>query len=588
MLLVEDVSQRSGVSNDLDVWTPGGVVRTSPLTTPLTTTSGDVLTTLSCVTPTFCLALGTYDVILGGAQRILAEVWNGKGWRLTPSPSEYPHFDMWLTAVECTAVNHCVAAGGLSPDVGSNPTGQFLGAVWNGSQWSVSQPQPDPGSVPVSTYYSQWTLSCPSAVCQIFIGAKPVLWTPGGNAVMEISPYTAPNEGHVAHGISCTADGFCMLVGDMTDPAGHTEATTNDSYGVSGSGQADGAGWSSHTGVGFSGSASWTLAAVSCTESDDCVAVGSVTKSGTTGMLAEQWNGTKWRPIPTGISEVTGSLTSVSCLTLAFCAAAGEEGSAASGIVAIWDGASWTVHSVPGTRELSAISCVLPSTCLAAGSSGAAPALIEWSGSSAKSIPLGTDAASGGSFDGVSCVKGPTCMVVGNMASGTATVPISEFWTGGALKPAVISPTQSGSSTILHAVACIAADACYAVGNTAASQDARNSVFAWNGSAWSQEIVADQSPTTEDSLSTVTCAAAQHCVAAGSYIKEGVSSTFLVRLIPAHAEAAVAVLHRTKLGHGKSQKGLATTGITVLLVLLGMLGITLVLLRRKRRRKVAC
>ncbi len=65
----------------------------------------------------------------------------------------------------------------------------------------------------------------------------------------------------------------------------------------------------------------------------------------------------------------------------------------------------------------------------------------------------------------------------------------------------------------------------------------RNELIAWNGSSWITEKVANQSPTTVDALDTVTCGNARQCLAVGTYIKDGVLYTVIVRRVPAHAVA---------------------------------------------------
>ena len=581
MLLVSDSSTSSGVENDILTWTPGRTMKTTLLQTPGTSTSGDDITSVSCVTTTYCLALGTYAVILGGFQRILAEVWDGSSWRIVPSPSLDPHGDLWLNVVTCTAVNYCTAAGGTSSNSRNYALGQFFGAVLNGSQWNISQPSVNPGSVPLLPV--DWKLACPTSSCVVFIGATPVVWKPGGTIEIQSSPFTAPRTGHFARGISCTSGAFCMLVGDMTDPTGHTEATTNTLYGNPSVGQGDGAGWNSYSGVGFPGSMSWTLSGVSCIDSADCVAVGHTDQSGKQVVLAEQWNGTKWQSISSGIAGVSGLLSSVSCTTLAFCATVGDEGNSATGMVAIWDGASWTVHAAPDTSRLMSISCVVSGTCLAVGSFRNTPVLIQWNGSALQSIPIASNQSFSGSFDGVFCLSGLTCMAVGNRETGAGSMPVADIWTGTTLEAAEIGLPDSGGAVTLRSVTCTATNVCYAAGNTQATQDSRNVLIAWNGSSWITEKVANQSPTTEDALDSVTCGNARQCLAAGTYIKDGVSYTFIVRLVPAHAVALAMNQHAGKPLHRKTSYSPVESGAVVILALVLVFACMLVLFRRSRR-----
>jgi hypothetical protein len=68
------------------------------------------------------------------------------------------------------------------------------------------------------------------------------------------------------------------------------------------------------------------LAAVSCTASDNCMAVGLAGDNAITKILAEQWNGTAWviQPTPNPSSFSGNFLDGVSCPVAAPCTATGS------------------------------------------------------------------------------------------------------------------------------------------------------------------------------------------------------------------------------------------------------------------------
>src|SRR5207249_7878921 len=74
------------------------------------------------------------------------------------------------------------------------------------------------------------------------------------------------------------------------------------------------------------GAAYGHLAAVSCPAPSACVAVGTQDSSGTGVKLIERWNGTKWvaqlSPTPSGTRS--SSLAAVKCSSSSFCIAVGQ------------------------------------------------------------------------------------------------------------------------------------------------------------------------------------------------------------------------------------------------------------------------
>ena len=93
-----------------------------------------VLSGISCVTSSFCMAVGTEQV---GAQVLaLAEGWDGTQWRTLPTPVVSGSA---VQAVSCTSTSFCFAAGTVDPpDTGrSSPTTRIIVEEWNGTSWSM-------------------------------------------------------------------------------------------------------------------------------------------------------------------------------------------------------------------------------------------------------------------------------------------------------------------------------------------------------------------------------------------------------------------------------------------------------------------
>ena len=76
---------------------------------------------------------------------LLAEQWDGSGWRIQPAPVPSGAQFSFLNAVACTSASFCVAVG-FPFDSAGNPVAT-LEERWNGKSWAIqSTPNPAPGS----------------------------------------------------------------------------------------------------------------------------------------------------------------------------------------------------------------------------------------------------------------------------------------------------------------------------------------------------------------------------------------------------------------------------------------------------------
>src|SRR5262249_25885741 len=115
----------------------------SVLATPATVTNPQ-LATVSCASPTFCVAVGKTNSLgeagygrlyPGTASRALVEMWNGATWTVTATPAGSVSRS-GLSGVTCTSVTFCVAVGVHS--VG-NSGEAALAEMWNGSAWQAQK-----------------------------------------------------------------------------------------------------------------------------------------------------------------------------------------------------------------------------------------------------------------------------------------------------------------------------------------------------------------------------------------------------------------------------------------------------------------
>jgi hypothetical protein len=243
------------------------------------------------------------------------------------------------------------------------------------------------------------------------------------------------------------------------------------------------------------GANSSDLVSVSCPTSTSCAAVGSfVNSSGATRTLAEQWNGSAWRLVPSpNRSGTTGSeLEGVSCPSASSCVSVGDSFNKVGNsqtLAESWNGATWSLVPSPNPAKgqentLSSASCISTTNCTAAGDYWALPGetvvLIEaWNGTK---WSLVAGAGASGFLNGVSCSAFSECMAVGDSVPGTLAE--QQNGPGWSVLP---SPNPRGmSASSLSGVSCASPSSCNAVGYSigSGSDTTYNLAETWNGQHW--------------------------------------------------------------------------------------------------------
>jgi hypothetical protein len=264
---------------------------------------GDILSSVSCVSRSFCAAVGYY--LLPGTNRpqALAESWDGTRWSLTAVPSASADgFEAKLSGVSCVSVRFCLAVGPEHTGAGQTGRNGTLAESWNGSVWSLAPAPPLPAAgVPGAESAIVTSVSCSgSSFC---VAAGYLLGdSPGGPQPLAESwdgsgwsPDVTARAGSTAPllGVSCTADTgntgstHCMAAG------WHSPAT--------GSGQPlieswDGSGWSLDA-VPSAEGGSASLVGVSCVPGS-CAAVGYGVDKRHQQPIIASWDGTSWSAVP--------------------------------------------------------------------------------------------------------------------------------------------------------------------------------------------------------------------------------------------------------------------------------------------------
>jgi glucose/arabinose dehydrogenase len=488
---------------------------------------GENLNGISCVSATFCKAVGTGGMIL---------TWEGTAWNKDNSSTTSQ-----LTDIHCLSAEQCkaVGAGGViltwdgrtwNADISGIMTtlnGVYCASTtlckaignsgvigsWDGTSWSidsssttaqlmdVSCPSPawckavGAGGVIRSWDGTSWSgdssgttntlndVYCPAVTLCKAVGAGGVILTwDGANWSAESSGVT-----QALNSVYCFSISLCQVVGNNgrilardggVSWSSQSSGTSNQLLGVhcptATVCKATGADGILHAWDGSSWRAESSgpltfFNGVHCPSAALCKVVGN-------GGVIRSWNGASWSAESSGSST---SLFGVHCPTTTLCKVVGNNGTIRS-----WNGASWSGDSSGTTAPLRGVSCPSTSFCKAVGDGGAIPS---WDGVSWSADSSGTAEP----LTGVSCPTTTFCKAVG--ANGTIRAWDGTGW----------STDDSGTAEPLNGVSCPTTTFCKAVGDN-------GTIRAWDGSDWS----GDSFGTTQD-LFGITCFSLSSCWAEG-------------------------------------------------------------------------
>jgi hypothetical protein len=240
------------------------------------------LRSVSCVSPTWCMAVGTASQATSAG---LALLWNGTTWSRVETASVA--YGAEFFGVSCTSTKFCMAVGGAV----ATPFAE----TWDGAAWTVSLA---PTTAAPESYDLLVAISCTSASFCLTTGdfggccgsynATSFKWD-GTSWTSVLTPITQVS----LSGISCASATSCVAAGTYGPsdiPKFPPRAVVE---------QWNGSAWAPLTGSAFGPQSE--LSGVSCTRAIWCAAVGSVTmrvgatlwfvNAGCAQPLVERWNG---------------------------------------------------------------------------------------------------------------------------------------------------------------------------------------------------------------------------------------------------------------------------------------------------------
>ena len=315
---------------------------------------GFTLIGVACSNAASCTAVGSAYSSTGSAGPYpLAEHWNGSAWMVQPTPAPAGSVDAGFIGVSCPGLDHCVAVGDYRL---SNGTVLPLAEAWHASGGWAIQSAPEPaGQIGggLDGVMCASNTSCTAVGFQYGNSDQLTLaeiWN-GTSWRVEATPTpsnAAPN-GTFLSSDSCTAPASCVAVGAFA------YIRRNGSENTSRLAEAQsGTAWSALLTASPAHATSSGLYGISCIDADSCLAVGGyahvVNGINTDSTLAEAWNGTSWSIESTPNRTNSASLADVSCSSADACIAVGSTGDSTSTsrtLAEFWNGTSWVIQPTP-------------------------------------------------------------------------------------------------------------------------------------------------------------------------------------------------------------------------------------------------
>jgi hypothetical protein len=263
----------------------------------------------------------------------------------------------------------------------------------------------------------------------------------------------------------------------------------------------------------------------------------------------------RWAEVPAApaVTAREAGLSSITCFSATSCIAVGaQDGVTASPLVETWDGAHWSKNATPDLGEgfssgLAGVACAQATTCFAVGNTSPAsggsqarsmPLIERWNGAmwSVESVPAPPVGANRAGLMSVSCGSATSCTAVGSYDTSTDFGRLIEHWNGSSW-----SSQSSPSPSPVHesqfaSVACASATTCTAVGTTFGTGSKMGEVIEqWDGAQWS---ITSAFKYPGWGLNAVSCADTWHCLATGESLALRGEGTVWSDVSPASNQAA--------------------------------------------------
>jgi hypothetical protein len=489
---------KSGAQRTLAERWNGGSWQIQPTPNPAGSPAS-ILVAAACPAADACTAVGTSN------SKLLVERWGGAGWQIQPAPVPAGAQFSELGGISCTATASCIAVGDYVNSSGVDVT---LAERWNGSDWAI-QPTPNPSAAQSFSVLIGVSCVAPDACEAVGVSDAGIFaerWDGPGWSLQAVPAPAGIQFGALVN-VSC-APSSCEAVGGYANSSGAFVPLAEGWNGTA---------WHAQPAPKPARASGNGLSGASCPSSSDCTAVGQGNGSGTPITLGERWRDGRWsiENVPSPVGAAENVLYGIACPATDACAAVGTVGPT-RGVVSTealwWNGRNWHLQHIPTLpgANLNAVSCVSETDCVAVGGSPAGTLAERWNGKDwtiqATPNPPGS---AGSGLTGVVCTSASFCMAVGFPidSAGNFAGTLAERWNG---KSWAIQPTPNPApGSGFGGVACTSASFCVAVGGGPAG--VRTLAERWNGKSWA--IQHTPNPSQGGGLAAVSCTSTIACTA---------------------------------------------------------------------------
>jgi hypothetical protein len=173
------------------------------------------LDAVRCVSSKFCLTIGHWIDSATGKDALESEVWNGKSWAMTKKMPLVPAkatSGVRLWGLSCVSTKFCSAVG---DSLNSKLAFVSLGETWNGKSWKI-QPTPAGKQKGLSELFD---VSCLSAKFCLSTGSLAAEWN-GKSWSSKAFPVPSPKDITNAVSLSCLSVKDCTAAGGYSSTAG--------------------------------------------------------------------------------------------------------------------------------------------------------------------------------------------------------------------------------------------------------------------------------------------------------------------------------------------------------------------------------
>jgi len=192
---------------------------------PNSGSNANVLNSVSCVTASSCVAVGWYVAESGTESQSLVLNWDGTRWTKADSPNPGAS-NNFLNSVSCVTASSCVAVGTYADDVQVSTSRSFV-VNWDGTSWTKAE-SPNTG-IYDNVLNSVSCVSESSCVAAGYYvngaGTQSLVLKWDGTSWTKLDSPNSGSFSNIVSSVSCATGFSCLAVGRFDNGIGSVDQT---------------------------------------------------------------------------------------------------------------------------------------------------------------------------------------------------------------------------------------------------------------------------------------------------------------------------------------------------------------------------